>query len=108
MPPKTKFPAQSIRSLQQYIKQRIKRRGFADEDLSERLLLLTEEVGEIIKASRHLSHMNVAAANQNNIGAELVDALDYLFGIAIYLDIDLEAEFIAKEKIIDQRKYQRA
>lgn len=40
-----------IKHLQEYVTIKVKERGFEDESLHESLLLLTEEVGELIKES---------------------------------------------------------
>lgn len=54
-----KFKNGNIKQLQKYIAQKIKNRGFLDENLHERLLLLTEELGELVKACRKISGMNI-------------------------------------------------
>ena len=49
----------SIKNLQEYIHFKIKERGFDDESLHERLLMLTEELGELVNACRKISGMYV-------------------------------------------------
>ncbi len=100
----------SIKSLQKYIAYKIKERGFEDETLHERLVLLMEEVGELAKACRKVSGMNVDQNREikNNVGEELADVLNLLFAVAIKLDVDVEKEFLSKEKKVDERIYKRS
>jgi len=100
----------TITHLQEYITQKIRERGFEDESLHERLLLLVEEVGELINASRKISGMNVDQNREisNKVGEEVADVLNLLFAVGTKLGLDIEKEFINKEKIVDQRKYGRA
>jgi NTP pyrophosphatase (non-canonical NTP hydrolase) len=105
----------TIKHLQKYIAQKIKERGFEDETLHERLLLLAEEVGELIHASRKLSGMNIdlmrekISKSKGEVGEELVDIINMVFAVAAKLGIDVEKEFLKKEEIIDKkRKYKRA
>ncbi len=65
----------TIKHLQEYVAAKMKERGFDDETLHERLLLLAEEVGEVIKACRKASGMNTDQAKasqykQYNIGED--------------------------------------
>ena len=99
----------SIKNLQEHVAYKIKERGFGDESLHERLLLLTEEVGELMRACRKASGMNVDQNKEivNNIGEEIVDVINMLFAVAIKAGIDVEKEFRLKEEIIDKRTYAR-
>jgi NTP pyrophosphatase (non-canonical NTP hydrolase) len=98
----------TISHLQDHIASKIRQRGFEDETLHERLLLLTEEVGELVKACRHLSGMNVSPhSTRSQPGEEVIDVLNMLFAVAIKLDLDVEQEFLTKESQVDQRKYHR-
>jgi len=105
-----KLPAGTIESLQKYIAQKIKERGFEDETVHERLLILAEEVGELINAVRHTSGMNVDQdrAADNEVGEEIADVINMVFAVAVKLDVDVEAEFTKKEKVIDKRNYGRS
>ena len=55
----------TIKQLQEHVATKIKERGFEDETLHERLVLLMEEVGELAKACRKVSGMNVDAVKEN-------------------------------------------
>ena len=99
----------TIQHLQDYVAQKIQGRGFADESLHERLLLLTEELGELVNACRKISGMNVDKNReiQNNVGEEIADMINLIFAVGIQLGLDIEKEFISKNKIVDQRIYGR-
>ena len=99
----------TIKHLQEYIAFKIKERNFEDETLHERLLLLTEELGELVNACRKISGMNVDKNRKitNQTGEELVDVINMVFAVGIELDVDIEKEFIEKNKEIDKRIYRR-
>ena len=100
---------ETISHLQEYVAEKIKTRGFEDETLQERLLLLTEELGELVNACRKISGMNVDKDREikNETGEEIVDVINLVFAVGIKLGLDIEKEFIAKEAIIDKRIYKR-
>lgn len=99
----------TLKHLQEYIASKIKERGFEDESVHERLLLLSEEVGELIKACRKLTGMNVKDGEQQTIaGEEVADVINMIFAVAVKLGIDVEKEFLEKEEKIGKRVYRRA
>jgi len=99
----------TIAHLQEYVAEKVKERGFEDETLHERLLLLTEELGELIHACRKISGMNVDKAREikSETGEEITDVINLVFCVGIKLGLNLEEEFLKKEKIIDARNYER-
>ena len=107
---KIELPKGTIRNLQTYIDAKITSRGFDDESLHERLLLLVEEIGELTKACRKISGMNVDVQRNKkvDVGEEVTDCINMLFAVGIELGLDIEKEFIKKEKIVDKRFYRRA
>ncbi len=100
----------AIKHLQEYVAEKIKERGFEDETLHERLLLLTEEVGELVRACRKATGMNVDQNREikNNIGEEVADVINLVFAVAEKAGIDAEREFILKNEEIDKRSYKRS
>lgn len=100
----------TIRHLQEYISEKVTKRGFADETIQERLLLLTEELGELVNACRKITGMNVDQNREiaHTPGEELVDVINMTFAVGIALGVDIEKEFRAKEEKIDQRTYKRS
>jgi NTP pyrophosphatase (non-canonical NTP hydrolase) len=99
----------SISNLQKYIEKKVKQRGFEDETVQERLLLLCEEVGELINAARKITGMNTDKDREikKEVGEEIADVINMIFAVGIKMKIDVEKEFILKEKIIDKRIYKR-
>lgn len=95
--------------MQTYVDAKIISRGFDDESLHERLLLLVEEIGELTKACRKISGMNVDTKKKNfsTVGEEVTDCINMLFAVGIELGLDIEKEFVKKEKIVDKRFYRR-
>lgn len=104
------FKKGTIKHFQEYIKRKIKERGFEDETLHERLLLLVEEVGELIKACRKIDGRYVDCNREiaNKIGEEITDIINMVFAVGICLNINIEQEFLTKEKINDKRVYKRS
>jgi len=100
----------TIRHLQKYIAQKCKEWNFEDETLHEKLLLLTEEVGELIHACRKISGMNLDTKRKTTaqVEEEMADVIMISFDVADKLGVDIEKEFFKKSKIIDERKYKRA
>lgn len=98
----------TIAHLQDYVASKINERGFSDETLHERLLLLTEEIGELVKACRKLSGMYTKENEATmHVGEELADCINMLFAVGVCLGVDMETEFIAKHKKVDERVYAR-
>ncbi|OHA06955.1 MAG: hypothetical protein A2934_01470 [Candidatus Sungbacteria bacterium RIFCSPLOWO2_01_FULL_47_10] len=97
-----KFKKRSIRHIQTYVAFRNKRRGFDKETLCQRLVLLSEEVGELMKACRN----EIRGNRRNNLRAiseEFVDVINVAVSVGNTLGIDLEEEFLRKMDIIDKR-----
>lgn len=103
------FKLGTIKHLQEFVAEKIKARGFEDETLHERLLLLTEELGELVKACRKISGMNVDQNREiiNKTGEEIADVINLIFAVGIELGLDIEKEFIEKNKKVDERFYKR-
>jgi NTP pyrophosphatase (non-canonical NTP hydrolase) len=105
------YKKESISNIQKYVSFKAKERGFGDETIQERLLLLTEELGEVVKACRKGLGMHTdlkkIKAKDSNIGEELADVLTMLCWTAEGLNVDLENEFIQKDKINEKRIWKR-
>lgn len=100
----------TITNLQKYIATKIKERGFEDETLHERLILLTEEVGELAKACRKISGMNIESNKKISykVGEEIADVINMVFAVGIKLNINIEKEFLEKEHKNNSRSYKRS
>ena len=105
-----RLKAGTIKHLQKYVAEKIKQRGFEDETLHERLILLVEEIGELASACRKISGMNVDAGRniKYSVGEEIADVINLVFVVGIKLGVDVEKEFFKKESQIDKRSYKRS
>src|SRR3989344_4774923 len=89
----------TISHLQEYVHAKIKERGFEDEHLNERLLMLTEELGELVKACRKINGMYVDKGKEiaHGLGEEITDVINMVLAVGIKLGLDIEKEFLEKE-----------
>ncbi len=91
-------PKPTLQDLQTYVCTLEQERGFADQTVLDKCLLLGEEVGELFRAVRRLQGLKRDLNSQEPEAAEeLADLLIYLCAIANRLDIDLEQAFRDKE-----------
>lgn len=99
----------TITHLQEYIAFKVKQWGFDDETLHERLLLLTEEVGELVKACRKESGMyvNTQKKDTSSVEEEAIDVIQMIFAVVEKLGIDTEEAFKTKIEKVDKRVYKR-
>lgn len=92
----------SLESLQQYVKETLNARGFDDETVAQKFMLLLEEMGEFAHAARRRANIKVDEAkwkdNEENLHDEAADVLIYLLDICNKLDIDLPQAFLTKEE----------
>lgn len=89
-------PTPSLGDLQRYVDQMEAERGFTDQGVIEKCLLLGEEVGELFKAVRTAEGMKIDVPG-GDIGHELADVMIYLCAIANRCGVDLEDAFRSKE-----------
>lgn len=92
----------SLRSVQQYIKNVNTIRGFEDQPIELTMLLLTEEIGELAKSIRkNATNMSTDINKQYNydsIESEVSDCLYVLSSVCNRLDIDMFKCLKEKEK----------
>ena len=69
-----------------------------------------EEVGELAKACRKVSGMNIESNRsiKFKVGEEITDVINMVFAVGIELGIDIEKEFLNKESQNDKRSYARS
>lgn len=97
-------PNPTLKDLQAYVERAVKERGFDNETVSARFMLLLEEAGEFAKAARKHGGMTFAAdTERKEIDHEAADVLIVLLGICNMLDVDLEKAFRDKEEINKKR-----
>lgn len=96
MPTLTTNP--TLTDFQKYVQELEDERGFADQDIIQKCLMLGEEVGELFKSVR--KHTQIKTDPNSSIGEageELADIFIFMCAIANRLNIDLEQAFRDKE-----------
>jgi NTP pyrophosphatase (non-canonical NTP hydrolase) len=91
----------TLEELQAFIKQTCKERGWDNRSAVELFTLMTEEVGEVSKAIRHLTGFahKAKTSDTKELAHELVDVLNYVLDIANHFDIDMAKAFEDKWSI---------
>ena len=99
----------SVNDLQEYIKKVITLRGFANQRVQDKMLLLLEETGELAKAIRKtLPEASIDYSkieNYTNIEEEIADVFIVLTSICNELNINLYDAIINKEKNNVEREW---
>jgi len=99
-------PDPTLADYQVYVRKLEAERGFSDQTVLDKCLLLGEEIGELFKAIRKANGLRIDANSQiGTADEELADILIYLCAIANRLDVDLEAAFRRKEVVNHQRTW---
>ena len=99
----------TLAAIQRYVVALEKERGFADQNLIEKCLMLGEETGELFKAVRKSQNMTIDRSSKfGSVGEELADILIYLCAIANRSGVDLEKALRDKEEINKTRTWQKA
>lgn len=102
------FEKPTLKEFQTYVHALEVERGFIDQTVLMKCLMLGEETGELFKAIRKQEGIKLdhASANVGSIDEELVDIFIFICSIANKYGIDLEEAFRRKEEINKQRKWQ--
>ncbi|HAS61661.1 MAG TPA: pyrophosphohydrolase [Vibrio sp.] len=101
-------PNPTLADYQHYVSQLEVERGFADQPVVEKCLLLGEEIGELFKAVRKAQGIAIDPNSKvGEIGDELSDIFIYLCSIANRYEIDLEQAFLTKEEKNKLRCWQK-
>ena len=88
----------TVRQLQEYVEQLNEERKFSD-DVSKKLIMLMEEVGELAKAVRKQVGMKFSKnTEQKDTAEELADIQIVLLGMASLLDVDMITAVEEKER----------
>lgn len=99
----------TIDEIQEYIKKVITLRGFANQRVQDKMLLLLEETGELAKAIRKtLPEASIdynKIENYTGIEEEIADVFIVLVSICNKLNINLYDAFINKEERNMERKW---
>ena len=97
----------TLKNLQKYVEQLEKERGFEDDTIIEKCLLLGEELGELFKAIRKSEKIGIDKSSVSyRIDEELADILIYICAIANRTNVDLETAFREKEQLNKKRKWE--
>lgn len=102
MPILPKHPG--LKDFQHYVSQLEQERGFADQNVVLKCLMLGEEIGELFKAIR--KQQNIKMDQKSVVGTveeELADIFIFMCAIANRMEIDLETAFRAKEELNKNR-----
>ena len=96
-----------LKDIQQYVKDLEEERGFSQEEVIKKCLLLGEEIGELFKAIRKEEKLKLDSHSKiGNIKEELADIIIYICAIANRYNIDLEDAFRNKEEQTKKRKWE--
>ena len=89
----------TLADLQRYVQDMVIERGFHEETIAQRFMLLMEESGEFAKAARKAEGIRSADDSKiKELTHEAADVLIILLGLCNMLNIDLEQAFREKEE----------
>lgn len=95
--------------IQKYINDVLELRGFNSQSAQDKMLLLTEEIGELAKAVRKsATSMPIdyeKMQNYDTVESEVADVFIVLLSLCNVLKIDIYEAFIAKEKENTERSW---
>lgn len=94
-----------LEDYQRLIRELSTKRGFDKDSAEDRMLILTEEVGELAKAIRQQRSRltNGDHSERHDIESEMADVFWVLVALANLYDINLADAFEDKEKVNRQR-----
>lgn len=97
----------TLKDFQEYVRELEKERGFEKEDVSQKCLLLGEEIGELFKSVRKRNKVTKVDHNSKFglIDEELADVIILICTIANRFNIDLEQAFREKEELNKKRTW---
>jgi NTP pyrophosphatase (non-canonical NTP hydrolase) len=97
----------SLAAYQQYVRQVMKERGFDDETVSQKFMLLLEEAGEFAQAAREKANLAQATdAGVEDLHDAAADVFTILLDICNQLGLDLEKAFIKREHKNETRTWE--
>lgn len=96
-----------LNDYQVYVSELERERGFSQQSVKDKCLLLGEEVGELFKAIRKNDGLAVDPNSKfAEVEDEIADIFIYLCSISNRLNIDMEKAFINKEIKNKKRKWE--
>lgn len=88
----------SLAAYQQYVQQVMSERGFDDETVSQKFMLLLEESGEFAQAAREKASLAQATdVDVEDLNDAAADVFAILLDICNQLHLDLEKAFLNRE-----------
>lgn len=97
----------NLSAYQQYVAQVMRERGFDDETISQKFMLLLEEAGEFAQAAREIANLAQAAdASAEGLGDAAADVFAILLDICNHIGLDLEKAFISREQKNQTRSWE--
>jgi len=97
----------SIVAYQEYVRQVMQERGFDDETVSQKFMLLLEQAGEFAQAARKRANLAQATdASIEDCSDAAADVLAVLLDICNQLNLNLEQAFINREHKNQTRTWQ--
>lgn len=88
----------ALSAYQQYVREVVSERGFDEESVSQKFMLLLEQSGEFARAARKCANLaQEAGAPTENLEDAAADAFTILLDICNQLGLDLEKAFINRE-----------
>lgn len=97
---------EALRRIQAYIWQMNIDRGFNLEDAPKKMLMLTEEVGEVAKAVRKFSGLKFdASTSRSDLAEEIADVFIVLLGLASLTGVDAAEALKSKEDKNSKRNW---
>jgi NTP pyrophosphatase (non-canonical NTP hydrolase) len=96
----------SLIDFQNYVEELEEERGFIQQTVLEKCLLLGEEIGELFKAIRKNEHIKIDPKSKiYSIHEELADIVIMVCSIANHLHVNLETAFRNKEELNKSRNW---
>lgn len=97
----------SLAAYQEYVRQVMQERGFDDETVSQKFMLLLEESGEFAQAAREKASLAQASdAKTDELDDAAADVFTILLDICNQVGIDLEKAFIKREQENQSRTWE--
>lgn len=88
----------TLAAYQQYVQQVMSERGFDDETVSQKFMLLLEEAGEFAQAARQQANLTQATDTaKEDVNDAAADVFAVLLDICNQLNLNLEQAFIDRE-----------
>lgn len=102
----SKEDLEALKRIQDYIWQMNIDRGFNTEDPAKKMLMLTEDVGEVAKAVRKLSGLKFdKSTSQSDLAEEIADVFIVLLGLAGTTGVDVAQALKFKEEKNSKRNW---